>query len=109
MVAAAQAKKSAAESIHAVRVRSFVQVRDTTVVRQDGDNEEVLADMTELFDRSESAVSGWIPGLPVVGSWILPDEELFCLAVGRMFSPPGETAVSSAGACTNLPNPTISR
>lgn len=95
MVAAAQAKKSAAESIHAVRVHSFVQVRDTTIVRRDGENEEVLADMTELFEQSESAVSGWIPGLPVVGTWILPDENLFCLAVGRFFPPSRKITGSS--------------
>lgn len=103
MVAAAQAKKSAAESIHAVRVRSFVQVRDTTVVRHDGENDEVLADMTELLERSESDVSGWIPGLPVVGTWILPEENLFCLAVGRFFPPAEETPKPTETKTENTP------
>ena len=103
MVAAAQAKKSAAESIHAVRVRSFIQIRDITIVRGDGENEEVLADMTELLERSESDVSGWIPGLPVVGTWILPDENLFCLPVGRFFPPAGGTQISTETRTENTP------
>lgn len=88
-VAEAKAKRAVTEALHGIRVRSFVQTTEKTVVRREGDEEVVVEDLAELLEKSESEVSGWIPGLPVVGSWVLTEDDLFCLAVGRIF-PPGE-------------------
>ena len=86
-VADRKARKSVTEALHSVHVYSFVQTRDMTAIRRVGETEEVLADVTDLFEQSESTVSGWIPGLPVVGTWVIPDDNLFCLAIGRFFPP----------------------
>ena len=89
-VAEAKAKRAVTEALHGIRVRSFVQTTEKTVVRREGDEEVVIEDLVELLEKSESEVSGWIPGLPVVGTWILTEDDLFCLAIGRIF-PPSDT------------------
>ena len=86
-VAEAKARKAVAESLHAIRVSTFVQTTEKTVVVRKGDEEEVVEDLSELLERSASEVSGLIPGLPVVGTWVLEDDGIFCLAVGRFFPP----------------------
>lgn len=87
-VAEAKARKAVTEALHGISVRSFVQTTEKTVVRREGDDEVVIEDLAELLEKSESAVSGWIPGLPVVGTWVLTENDLFCLAIGRII-PPG--------------------
>ncbi len=86
-VAESKARKAVSESLHGIKVHSFVQMTEKTVIRRDGDKEEVVEDLTELLEKTESEVAGWIPGLPVVGTWILTEDDLFCLAVGRFFPP----------------------
>ena len=86
-VAEAKARRAVTEALHGIQVRSFVQTTEKTVVRREGDKEVVVEDLTELLEKSETEVSGWIPGLPVVGTWVLTENNLFCLAVGRIFPP----------------------
>lgn len=93
-VAEEKAKKAIAESIHGIHVKIFVQTRETTVIQRKGDTEEVLEDLTEIFEKSESDVSEMILGLPVVGTWILKEDDTFCLAIGRLF-PPSENGNSA--------------
>lgn len=87
-VADVKARRAVTEALHGISVVSFVQTTEKTVVKRNGKGEEVVVeDLTELLQRSETDISGWIPGLPVVGTWVLPDDDLFCLAIGRMFPP----------------------
>lgn len=87
-VAEAKARRAVAEALHGITVVSFVQTTERTVVRRNSKGEEVvIEDLSELLQQSETDISGWIPGLPVVGTWQLPGDDLFCLAIGRMFPP----------------------
>lgn len=86
-VAESKAQKAITESLHAIHVTSFVQPRDITVIHRESGKEEVVEDLTDLLQRTESEVTGWILGLPVVGIWVLDDDDIFCLAIGRFFPP----------------------
>lgn len=100
-VAEAKARKAIAESLHSIRVSTFLQLTEKTVVRRNGEVEESVEDLEELLEKSESEISGWIPGLPVVGTWILENDGIFCLAVGRIFQPEKESAASNSSHVDN--------
>ena len=85
-IADSKARKAVAEAIHGIHVYSFVQTTERTIAHRRVDLEEVIEDLTELLERSESQTRGLIPGIPVVATWTMPDEGLFCLAIGRTFS-----------------------
>lgn len=43
---------------------------------------------SELFEESNEVIisesAGWALGLPIIGSWILKDDEQFCVAIGEL-------------------------
>lgn len=85
-VADSKARKAVAEAIHGIHVYSFIQTTEQTIFHRRGDVEEVIEDLTELLERSESQTRGLIPGLPVVATWTIQNDGIFCLAIGRIFS-----------------------
>lgn len=73
-----------------IRVYDFASHSEKAVTSLSDTGEEKGELFEESTERIESEVGGWLPGLPVAGTWILKEDNLFCLAIGELLS--GEDA-----------------
>lgn len=80
-----RARSALVSAIHGIRTYTSSKYAEQATTHVSGEEEkaELLEESSETI-ISESA--GWAPGLPVVGSWILNDDGLFCVAIGEIMS-----------------------
>ena len=69
-----------------VRVYKFASHSEKAVVGVSEGGVEQGDLFEESTERIESEVAGWLPGLPVAGTWILKEDNLFCLAIGELLT-----------------------
>lgn len=90
-VAEQKARAALVTAANGVRVYTETRLVEATTVIATNGVESSAVEFSESTERICSESSGWLPGLPVLGTWTLKDEGLFCLAIGRLL-PKEETA-----------------
>lgn len=80
-----RARSALVSSVHGVRTYTSSMYSEKAKIHVADDKEEA-----ELFEESAETIvtesAGWAPGLPIVGSWILKEDEQFCVAIGEILS-----------------------
>lgn len=78
-----RARTALVSEVHGIRTYTSSKHSELVETHVDGDDENA-----ELFEESNETIisesAGWAPGLPIVGSWILKNDDQFCVAIGEL-------------------------